>query len=94
MPCEYVSFSLKPFGFFTANPALDLPFDANAASTLDPSCCAKAQAPGVDGHATAHAEHANGHAEHVAPASAAASANGGMGEAYANGHINAKGHAA
>jgi primary-amine oxidase len=32
MPVEYAGFTLKPNGFFTENPAMDLPPDANAAS--------------------------------------------------------------
>ncbi len=46
MACEYAGFSLKPNGFFSANPAMDLPPDVNAASkrASDPddgggSCC-------------------------------------------------------
>jgi primary-amine oxidase len=34
MPCESVGFMLKPFGFFAANPGLDVPPDTNAASAL------------------------------------------------------------
>lgn len=32
MPCEYIGFHLKPFGFFEGNPAMDLPPGRNAAS--------------------------------------------------------------
>jgi primary-amine oxidase len=32
MACEYAGFMLKPNGFFSANPAMDLPPDKNAAS--------------------------------------------------------------
>ncbi len=47
MACEYAGFMLKPNGFFSANPAMDLPPDKNTASKLasDPSggdggnCC-------------------------------------------------------
>ena len=35
-----VGFMLKPFGFFSGNPAVDLPYAANAASKLDGACCA------------------------------------------------------
>lgn len=42
MPVEYTGFMLKPNGFFAENPAMDLPPDANAASTdqRGGSCCA------------------------------------------------------
>jgi primary-amine oxidase len=42
MPCEVVGFMLKPFCFFNGNPGVDLPADANAASTLagNSACCA------------------------------------------------------
>ncbi|KAG5184437.1 copper amine oxidase, partial [Tribonema minus] len=48
MPCEVVSFQLKPFCFFAGNPGVDLPAAPNAASTL-----ANASAAAVEnGHAT------------------------------------------
>lgn len=47
MPVEYVGFTLKPNGFFAANPAMDLPATRNAHSTQDgveaKSCCAELQ---------------------------------------------------
>lgn len=44
MPVEYAGFTLKPNGFFTENPAMDLPPDKNAASKTGEgggggSCC-------------------------------------------------------
>ena len=42
MPVEYAGFTLKPNGFFAENPAMDLPADANAASTnarTGKTCC-------------------------------------------------------
>lgn len=36
MPCEMTGFALKPDGFFTGNPAVDLPPESNAASK---QCC-------------------------------------------------------
>jgi primary-amine oxidase len=42
MPVEYVGFTLKPNGFFTENPAMDLPPDRNSASRDNrdkDSCC-------------------------------------------------------
>ncbi|MGL4495533.1 MAG: hypothetical protein ACRCUX_06930, partial [Beijerinckiaceae bacterium] len=38
MPVEYAGFMLKPNGFFSENPAMDLPADKNAASA-DNKCC-------------------------------------------------------
>jgi primary-amine oxidase len=43
MPVEYIGFTLKPAGFFTENPAMDLPPDRNSASRDNReqgSCCA------------------------------------------------------
>jgi primary-amine oxidase len=42
MPVEYAGFMLKPNGFFSENPAMDLPADKNGASVdgRDGSCCA------------------------------------------------------
>jgi len=43
MPVEYIGFALKPAGFFTENPAMDLPPDRNDASRDNReqgSCCA------------------------------------------------------
>ena len=42
MPYESVGFTLKPVGFFDSNPAVDLPYGANTASTLafsKDACC-------------------------------------------------------
>ena len=42
MPVEYIGFTLKPNGFFSENPAMDLPLDRNAASRDNReqnSCC-------------------------------------------------------
>ncbi len=42
MPVEYAGFTLRPNGFFAENPAMDLPHDANTASTDardGKSCC-------------------------------------------------------
>lgn len=44
MPCEYVGFHLKPFGFFARNPALDISPDVNKASK---KCCANGMANGA-----------------------------------------------
>ena len=41
-----VGFTLKPFGFFNGNPAVDLPFAANSASKL--VCCNGTTANGVE----------------------------------------------
>ncbi|MGL4322695.1 MAG: primary-amine oxidase [Beijerinckiaceae bacterium] len=41
MPVEYAGFMLKPNGFFSENPAMDLPADKNAASADNKSCCAE-----------------------------------------------------
>lgn len=38
MPCEVVGFHLKPFGFFTQNPGVDLPPSKNTASRKVPCC--------------------------------------------------------
>lgn len=46
MPCEYIGFHLKPFGFFPTNPAMDLPPGRNAASRevlASGACCAVAK---------------------------------------------------
>ncbi len=41
MPVEVVGFTLKPFGFFDGNPAVDLPHAPDAGSVLaNGSCCA------------------------------------------------------
>jgi primary-amine oxidase len=37
MPTAYIGFTLKPFGFFTANPALDVP--PSAKKNAGGSCC-------------------------------------------------------
>lgn len=47
MPCETVGFHLKPFGFFSVNPGVDLAPETNAASKL---------------YANGHAANGNGHA--------------------------------
>ena len=39
MPVEYAGFMLKPNGFFSENPAMDLPADRNMASADNKSCC-------------------------------------------------------
>jgi primary-amine oxidase len=39
MPCEFTGFTLKPDGFFSGNPAIDLPPDTNKKSKLDTGCC-------------------------------------------------------
>jgi primary-amine oxidase len=41
MPVEYIGFTLKPNGFLSENPAMDLPLDRNAASrdNREHSCC-------------------------------------------------------
>jgi hypothetical protein len=58
MSCEVVSFHLKPANFFGANPALDLPAAANAASRLAgaATCCA-AGGGGADGAANGDGAH-------------------------------------
>ncbi len=42
MPVEVVGFHLKPFGFFDANPGVDIPSGPNAGSKLagEGCCCA------------------------------------------------------
>jgi primary-amine oxidase len=44
MPCEYVGFHLKPFGFFARNPALDISPEVNKASR---KCCANGAVNGT-----------------------------------------------
>jgi primary-amine oxidase len=39
MPCEFTGFTLKPDGFVSGNPAIDLPSDTNQKSKLDSGCC-------------------------------------------------------
>jgi primary-amine oxidase len=39
MPCETTGFTLKPDGFSSGNPAIDLPPDTNAKSKLNSGCC-------------------------------------------------------
>jgi primary-amine oxidase len=38
MPCEVIGFTLKPSGFFSRNPGVDLPPETNQASR---ECCDK-----------------------------------------------------
>lgn len=53
MPVETVGFQLKPFGFFTGNPGIDIPHGVNAASTKH--CCANGTANGsANGSANGH----------------------------------------
>lgn len=74
MPVESAGFTLKPVGFFRGNPAIDIPYQPNAASKL---CCGTA-----NGHANALSNgHANGHAD-------GNSANGSSDNGYANGQAN------
>lgn len=40
MPCESTGFTLKPDGFTSGNPAIDLPPDVNEKSELAKGCCA------------------------------------------------------
>lgn len=40
MPCESTGFTLKPDGFTSGNPAIDLPPDVNEKSELAEGCCA------------------------------------------------------
>jgi primary-amine oxidase len=47
MPVETVGFMLKPYGFFTHNPGLDIPPGKNAASKLH--CCNGTAAAAVNG---------------------------------------------
>jgi len=61
MPVEHVGFTLKPFGFFSGNPAVDLPYAANAASKL--VCCNGTTINGVHSNGLANGNgHADGHA--------------------------------
>ena len=61
MPVEHVGFTLKPFGFFSGNPAVDLPYAANAASKL--VCCYGATTNGVHSNGLTNGNGvANGHA--------------------------------
>jgi len=39
MPVEYAGFMLKPTGFFSGNPAMDLPDDADAGGHAAPDAC-------------------------------------------------------
>jgi primary-amine oxidase len=41
MPVEVTGFTLKPYGFFTANPGVDIPFEKNSASKLHRGSCCK-----------------------------------------------------
>ncbi|KAL3159938.1 hypothetical protein ABBQ38_010331 [Trebouxia sp. C0009 RCD-2024] len=71
MPVESAGFTLKPVGFFRGNPAIDIPYQANAASKL---CCGSANGH-ANGHTNGHADgRANGHA------------NGSCANGQANGH--------
>ena len=96
MPAESAGFTLKPVGFFRGNPGIDIPYQANKASTL---CCNGISANGnadYDGNTNAngHAD-TNGHADgatdsvQAAPEdSAAGSMNGilnGVAQQVANG---------
>lgn len=57
MPCEVCSFTLKPAGFFTRNPCMDLPHIKNAASKEDgASCCGATNGAtnGTNGNGVAH----------------------------------------
>ena len=92
MPVEHVGFTLKPFGFFSGNPAVDLPYAANAASKL--VCCNGATTNGVhsNGVANGHANGlANGHANGIANGHANGLANG-HANGVANGHANGNGY--
>ena len=53
-----VGFTLKPFGFFNGNPAVDLPYAANAASKL--VCCNGGTANGVEAAAALTNGNGNG----------------------------------
>lgn len=53
MPVDYAKFTLKPYGFFGRNPALNVPAEA-------PAHCA----PGHHGHGDAHGGH-GGHGDHA-----------------------------
>ena len=65
MPVEHVGFTLKPFGFFKGNPAVDLPYATNAASKL--VCCNGTATNGVHSNGIANGNgHANGHADGAA----------------------------
>ena len=41
MPCEMTGFTLKPDGFLSGNPAIDLPPETNKTSKLNEGCCSK-----------------------------------------------------
>jgi primary-amine oxidase len=41
MPCESTGFTLKPDGFFSGNPTIDLPPETNEKSELATGCCSK-----------------------------------------------------
>ena len=41
MPCETTGFTLKPDGFFSGNPSVDMPPETNAKSKLSGGCCTK-----------------------------------------------------
>ena len=67
MPVESAGFTLKPVGFFRGNPAIDIPYQPNAASKL---CCGFAHgqtngsaANGSLAHGSPANGHANGHAD-------------------------------
>jgi hypothetical protein len=47
MPVETVGFMMKPYGFFTWNPTLDVPPERNAASREEVTAAARAAARGA-----------------------------------------------
>jgi hypothetical protein len=47
MPVETVGFMMKPYGFFTWNPTLDVPPERNAASREEVTAAARAAAKGA-----------------------------------------------
>ena len=55
MPVESAGFTLKPVGFFRGNPAIDIPYQANAASKL---CCGSAN--GLANGSAANGSFSNG----------------------------------
>ncbi|KIZ04423.1 hypothetical protein MNEG_3534 [Monoraphidium neglectum] len=67
MPCEVTGFHIKPFGFFSGNPSVDIPPGPNKASTLagKSTCCAHANGAAngtVNGTVNGAVNGANGHA--------------------------------
>ncbi|KAI8472761.1 MAG: copper amine oxidase [Monoraphidium minutum] len=62
MPCEVTGFHIKPFGFFSGNPSLDIPPGSNKASTLLSAPNGAACCGGAANGCHTNGGHANGDA--------------------------------